>query len=79
MTARDRKLVLWLRDFMEDQCGSVDYMPTIRRMDAAKAMCERWLAVDDKRRLALEARPKKRTAVPDLQAQIRKILDGKRR
>lgn len=56
MTARDRKRMMWLRDFLDDQLGSVDYMPTIRRMDAAVAMINRMLAADDKRRLRRASR-----------------------
>jgi len=50
MTARDRKLVMWLRDFMSNELGVVEYRPTIRRLEAAYRMLERWLAADDRKR-----------------------------
>jgi len=46
MTSSDRALVLWLRDFMEDQLSGVDFPPTIRRMNASKRMLQRWLDKD---------------------------------
>lgn len=50
MTARDRKHIVWIRDFLDDQLGAVEYAPTIRRMKGALAMFNRMLAADDKKR-----------------------------
>jgi len=50
VTARDRKIATWLSDFMEDQLGTIDHRPTIRRMEAAKRMLDRWLTADAQRR-----------------------------
>ena len=50
MTSRDRKMVLWLRDFMDTELGVVEYRPTVRRLTASKAMLTRWLAADDNAR-----------------------------
>lgn len=52
MTARDRRIVAWLRDFMINELGVVEYRPTIRRMQAAQRMLERWLIADDVKRAA---------------------------
>lgn len=49
MTRRERKLVTWLADFMEDQLGAVEYRPTIRRMESSKRMLLRWLDEDTRK------------------------------
>lgn len=50
MTARDRKMVLWLRDFMNNELGAVEHQPTIRRLVASRSMLDRWLTADEQRR-----------------------------
>lgn len=43
MTAHDRRLFIWLRDFMDNKLGVVEHRPTIRRLEASKKMLQRWL------------------------------------
>lgn len=50
MTAHDRRLFIWLRDFMDNELGVVEHRPTIRRLEACKRMLQRWLADDADRR-----------------------------
>lgn len=44
MTARDREILTWLRDFIDNELAVVDFYPTIRRLNAAARYVERQLA-----------------------------------
>lgn len=52
LTEREREIVLWLRDFVDDAMGAADDRRFLRRAISAKKMCERWLAADNNRRAA---------------------------
>lgn len=50
MSKRDRKHVIWLLDLIDNELAAVEFYPTIRRLNASKAMLQRWLDDDDRKR-----------------------------